>query len=170
MRKQVFGRQLKRDQNERKALFKSLMSALVLNERIKTTEEKAKSIKGQVEKLVTKAKKRGAEVKNEIQVYLTSDAITKLVNDVAPRFKEVNGGYTRIIKIGNRLKDNANMAIIEWTAQGQALIVPQELKKGNKRAQKKVSKEGKVSPIRQAQGKQVSKVESSKGRKSSKSK
>lgn len=57
MRKNVFGRRLKRDANERKSLFKSLMTSLVLDEKIKTTEAKAKSIKSKVEKLVTKAKK-----------------------------------------------------------------------------------------------------------------
>ena len=57
MRKNVFGRQLKRDTNERKALFKSLISSLVLTGGIKTTEEKAKAIRGDVDKIITKAKK-----------------------------------------------------------------------------------------------------------------
>ena len=59
MRKQVFGRKFKRDANERKALLKGLMTDLVMKESIQTTEEKAKAIKGQVEKLVTKAKRKG---------------------------------------------------------------------------------------------------------------
>ena len=57
MKKNVFGRKFKRDRNERKALFKSLMSSLILNERIETTEAKAKAIKGDVDKLITRAKK-----------------------------------------------------------------------------------------------------------------
>lgn len=115
MRKNVFGRQLKRDANERKALFKGLMSSLVLKERIKTTEEKAKAIKGQIEKLVTKAKKRGKNVRNLFGKDLMPDAIEKLINEVAPRFEKRPGGYTRIIKLGRRFSDNANMVVLEWT-------------------------------------------------------
>lgn len=141
MRKNVFGRQLKRDRNERKALFKGLMSSLVLNERIKTTEQKAKAIKGQVEKLVTKAKKKGDASFNQLQEYLTADAISKLIKDVAPRFEKTNGGYTRIIKIGNRLKDNAGMAFIEWTSIKQQVAVIEKPKR--KKEQKKEVKEEK---------------------------
>ena len=92
MKKNVFGRKFKRDKNERKALFKGLMSSLVLNERIKTTEEKAKAIKGSIEKLVTKVKNEGTNVQNLLQDYLHPEAIQKLINEVAPRFKERKGG------------------------------------------------------------------------------
>ena len=119
MRKQVFGRQLKRDTNERKALFKGLMSSLVLSERIKTTEEKAKSIKGQVEKLVTKAKKGGLNAERLIQPYLTTDAIQKMMQDIAPRFAGRNGGYTRIIRLERRFSDNASVVLIEWVEKSQ---------------------------------------------------
>lgn len=113
MRKQVFGRKFKRDANERQALFKGLMNDLVLKETIKTTEEKAKSIKGQVEKLVTKAKK-GVSARILLQPFLNEKAIEKMLTDLAPRFANRLGGYTRIIKLGSRFSDNANMAIIEW--------------------------------------------------------
>ena len=64
MKKNVFGRQFKRDKNERTALFKGLMSSLVLNDRIQTTEEKAKAIKGKIERLVTKARTYGVHVQD----------------------------------------------------------------------------------------------------------
>lgn len=115
MKKNVFGRKFKRDKNERKALFKGLMSSLVLNERIKTTEEKAKAIKGSIEKLVTHAKKEGTNVQNLLQDYLHPEAIQKLIKEVAPRFKKRNGGYTRLIKLGRRFSDNASVVLIEWT-------------------------------------------------------
>jgi len=115
MKKQVFGRQLKRDTNERKALFKGLVSSLTMYERIETTEEKAKAIKGHVEKLVTKAKKNNStHARSLLQAYLTNEALQKMLTDVAPRFVDRPGGYTRIIKIGNRFSDNASMVIIEW--------------------------------------------------------
>ncbi len=115
MKKQVFGRQFKRDINERKALFKGLATSLVMHERIETTEEKAKAIKGLVEKLVTKAlKNNGSHAESLLSPYLASPAVKKLISDVAPRFANRKGGYTRIIKIGQRFNDNANMVIMEW--------------------------------------------------------
>ncbi|OGH42701.1 MAG: 50S ribosomal protein L17 [Candidatus Levybacteria bacterium RIFCSPLOWO2_01_FULL_42_15] len=113
MKKQVFGRKFKRDVNERKALFKGLLTNLVLKERIKTTEDKAKAIKGRAEKLVTRVKKTGV-YDTSLQKYLTPPAAKKLVGDVASRFPTRQGGYTRIIRLGRRLKDNASMAFIEW--------------------------------------------------------
>ncbi len=114
MKKKVFGRQFKRDINERKALFKELMNELVLHESINTTHEKAKAIRGQVEKLVTKAKRKEADARQFIQPYLSEVAVDKLIKDIAPRFATRPGGYTRIIKTGRRFSDNAATAIIEW--------------------------------------------------------
>ena len=119
MRKNVFGRQLKRDTNERKALFKGLMSALVLKERIKTTEEKAKAIRGQVEKLVAKAKKKGEASRSILSAYLLPNALDKMIKEIAPRFKERHGGYVRIIKLGRRFGDNAAMVLMEWVESPQ---------------------------------------------------
>lgn len=119
MRKNVFGRQFKRDTNERKALFKGLMSFLVLQERIQTTEEKAKAIKPSVEKLITLAKRHGQNSTTFLHKYLTPPAIKKLIGDVAPRFNKRNGGYTRIIRAGNRFSDNAPVALIEWVEKAQ---------------------------------------------------
>ena len=114
MRKNVFGRQFKRDRNERQSLFKGLISHLVLNERIKTTEEKAKSIKADVDKIITKAKKGEATARYLLQKQLPNDAIKKVILEIAPRFGKRQGGYTRIIKIGRRFSDNASMALMEW--------------------------------------------------------
>jgi large subunit ribosomal protein L17 len=125
MRKNVFGRNLKRDTKERKALFRSLMSSLVLDERIKTTEEKAKSIKGQVEKLVTKAKKGGTHVESMLSPHLNAEAIKKMTTDVAPRFAGRPGGYTRIIRLDRRFSDNASLVIIEWVEKPKVLTTTQ---------------------------------------------
>ena len=114
MRKHYFGRQFKRDANERKALFKGLMTSLVLYERIETTEAKAKAIRGSVEKLITKAKTRGAGAEQFLQPSLSAVAVEKVLTDLAPRFADRPGGYTRIIKKGRRFSDDAAMAIIEW--------------------------------------------------------
>ncbi|OGH18987.1 MAG: 50S ribosomal protein L17 [Candidatus Levybacteria bacterium RIFCSPHIGHO2_12_FULL_38_12] len=114
MKKKVFGRKFKRDRNERKALFKSLLSSLVLEERIKTTEQKAKAIKGRAEKLVTQAIKKGKTSQSLMQEYLTPPAIEKLITQVAPVFTQRNGGYTRIVRLGKRFGDNASYVLLEW--------------------------------------------------------
>lgn len=114
MRKNVFGRRLKRDTNERKALFKSLMSSLVVHERIKTTESKAKAIKGQVDKLVNKVKKNKSNPSSFLNLYLTHAAGEKLVTEIAPRFGTRTSGYTRLIRLGRRFSDNAQTVIMEW--------------------------------------------------------
>lgn len=134
MRKQVFGRHLKRDTHERKALFRGLASSLIIHEKIVTTEAKAKSIRGHVEKLVTKALK--ADPKHAIsllQPYLNAQAVKKMMEDVAPRFATRPGGYTRMTKIGQRFNDNADMVRMEWvekpTIQAVALISPKSKSK-----------------------------------------
>lgn len=162
MRKNVFGRQLKRDANERKALFKGLMSSLILQERIKTTEEKAKAIKGQIEKLVTKAKKRGKNAKNLLGKDLMPNAIEKLINEVAPRFEKRPGGYTRIVRLGRRFSDNANMVLMEWVETGiqnlESKIQNEEPKKITApRSQKPKAKE-KIKTVKKAKSKSSSKT------------
>lgn len=122
MRKNVFGRQFKRDKNERKALFKGLLSELVLHGRIKTTEAKAKAIKADADKLVSKARKEVMLAKKLLSSVLIPEAIEKMVADVAPRFSKRNGGYTRIIKLGRRFNDDAQMVLLEWVES--ATIAP----------------------------------------------
>src|SRR5581483_3117451 len=119
MRKKVFGRKFKRDANERKALFKGLATSLVLYEEIKTTEEKAKAIKGMVDKLVTKAKKKEMASFELLQSFLTPTAAKKLIVDIAPRFTERSGGYTRIVRLGKRLNDGASVVMMEWVERNQ---------------------------------------------------
>ena len=135
MKKSVFGRQFKRDANERKALFKNLLTSLVLEERIKTTEAKAKAIRGAAEKLVTKAKKGGINVYKSLHPDINQEAVVKIIADIAPRFATRQGGYTRIIKIGKRrVADNAGMVFLEWTEKSTKLKVQSEkLPKKDKR-------------------------------------
>ena len=118
MRKNVFGRQFSRDTNERKSLFKSLISALILQESIQTTLEKAKAIKGDVDKIINQAK-RGNE-RQAIQLLQRSlgvEALNKVIKDLLPRFKDRTSGYTRIIKLGRRFSDNAAMVVMEWVVK-----------------------------------------------------
>lgn len=114
MRKRIFGRRLKRDKNARRALFRSLMRAFFLHGRIQTTEAKAKAIKGRLEKFVTKAKRRGETARGELLKSFDKDIVDKLITEIAPRFESRPGGYTRFVKLGGRVKDNASMVLLEW--------------------------------------------------------
>jgi large subunit ribosomal protein L17 len=122
MKKHVFGRHFKRDANERKALFKNLLTSLVIEERITTTEAKAKAIRAAADKLVTKAKKGGPDAFRSLAPDVRYDAVAKLVNTIAPRFVQRQGGYTRIIKIGHRVADNAPQVIMEWVDRPEAVV------------------------------------------------
>lgn len=135
MRKRIFGRRLKRDTNERKALFRSLMIGLILHGKIRTTEAKAKSIKGSVEKLVTIGKTKGDDAKRQLMSKLVNEkASDKILSEIAPLFKDRTGGYTRILRTGNRVKDGASMVVMSWTER----VVPSVIKEP-KRTPKKTS-------------------------------
>jgi large subunit ribosomal protein L17 len=120
MRHRIAGRILGRDAGHRKALFRNLIRELYLHGRIITTEAKARAIRADAEKLITKAKnglvEGGARVHAQRQVvaYLNDKTVAKKVFDeIAPRYSTRNGGYTRMIKLGKRQGDAADMAIIE---------------------------------------------------------
>jgi len=113
MRKRKKGRKLSRKRDQRKALVKALARALFLQERIKTTEAKAKEISGFVQKCITKAKKGGVAERRHLARFFSKNVVKKLVDDIAKRYKDRPGGYTRIIKFGPRKSDGARMAIIE---------------------------------------------------------
>ena len=113
MRKRKIGRKLSRGKDQRKALLKTQASALILNERIKTTEAKSKELSRFIEKLITKAKKGDLAARRILDKFFSKRIAKKLIDDIAPRYKKRKGGYTRIIKLGARKTDGAKMAIIE---------------------------------------------------------
>jgi large subunit ribosomal protein L17 len=125
MRKNVFGRQFSRDTNQRKSLFKSLISALILQESIKTTLEKAKAIKGDVDKIINRAKRGNENLAVQLlQRSLGVQEMKKVIKDLAPRFKDRTSGYTRIVKLGRRFSDNAAMVAMEWVIKSQKSPAP----------------------------------------------
>ena len=115
MAHQVFGTKLSRDTDQRLALLKGLVGALVRSEAIETTEAKAKAVKGLVEDLVTKARRASlSDIRKIEEIIADKDLLHKLVHNIAPRFKARPGGYTRLIKLGNRVGDNAPMVRMEF--------------------------------------------------------
>ncbi len=109
----TLNRKFGRESAQRKALLKSLATALIINGRIKTTEAKAKSLRPEFEKLITKAKKNTVHAKRLVNGILNKNVAKKLFSEIAPRYASRHGGYTRIIKLGARKSDGARMAYIE---------------------------------------------------------
>ncbi|MCP4538587.1 MAG: 50S ribosomal protein L17 [Chloroflexi bacterium] len=133
MRHRVAGKRLNRSSANRRALRRNLVTALLQHERIETTEAKAKAIRGQAEKLITLAKRglvaeqdepaRGVHARRlaagRMNRWVTDsegaviDILDKLFNDIAPRYAERPGGYTRVYKLGPRKGDAAPMVLLE---------------------------------------------------------
>lgn len=127
MRHRIKGKKLGRDTGHRKALRLNMALSLLEHERIKTTEAKAKYVRGHVEKLITIAKRGLAKAeetgKEEAAVHARRIAasrlnnnrviVQKLFDELAPRYEDRPGGYTRIYKLGQRKGDNADMVLLE---------------------------------------------------------
>lgn len=112
------GRKLGRERDQRRALIKSLLEALIINESIETTQAKAKELRPAIEKLVTKAKKGDLHNRRQIISSLnTVQSAHKLVDEIAPRYKSRNGGYVRITSTTMRRGDNAQLARIEFVKE-----------------------------------------------------
>ncbi|MCB9798153.1 50S ribosomal protein L17 [Candidatus Nomurabacteria bacterium] len=106
---------LGREKAHRDALMRNLAQSLILHGAITTTQAKAKALRSVVEPLVTKAKAGKLHDRRSImKVLYTQEAVNKLIHDIAPNYKDRNGGYTRIVKIGPRRNDGADMAKIEF--------------------------------------------------------
>lgn len=114
MRHARAGKKLGRDSAHRKALYSNLAGALIEHGRIKTTVTKAKAVKPHVEHMITLGRRGDLHARRQATAFLRSrDVVHKLFADVAPLFKDRPGGYTRIVKIGTRPGDAAEMAYIE---------------------------------------------------------
>jgi large subunit ribosomal protein L17 len=108
------GRKLGRDASHRKALYANLTGALIEHGRIKTTVAKAKEVRPIAEQMITLGRHGGVHARRQALKFLRSqDVVHMLFSDVGPRFKDREGGYSRIVRIGPRLGDAAEMAYLE---------------------------------------------------------
>ena len=115
MKHHVKNRKFGRKTDERKAFMRSLARALILNEKIKTTEARAKELRPFIEKLITKGLEGTLSSRRMIISRLGSvEGVKKLCDDISPRYKERSGGYTRIVKLPARPGDASKMAVIEF--------------------------------------------------------
>ncbi len=115
-------RKLGRLSHQRKAMLRDLATDLIINERITTTEARAKELRRTVEKLITLGKRGDLHARRQAASFVRvevaneetgASAVQKLFADIAPRYAERNGGYTRILKVGPRRGDAADMVVIE---------------------------------------------------------
>jgi large subunit ribosomal protein L17 len=140
MRHRLANKKLGRNSAQRKALLRSLVTSFLDKERINTTLAKAKALRPVAEKIITLAKKNSLHARRKVLRFVyDKNVVKKLFEDIGPRFTERPGGYTRIIKTGQRAGDGAQLAIIE--------LVGSEYKKKSKKKEK-LSKKAKASAAR----------------------
>ena len=126
---------LSRNNAERKALKRNMVTSLFRYERIETTKAKAKEVQRLAEKMITRAKVDNVHNRRLTAAVLYDEAVVnKLFTEIAPLYADVNGGYTRIIKTANRLGDAAEMAILELTKKTEK---PEKKAKDKKKEDKK---------------------------------
>lgn len=138
---------LGRKTGHRRALLSNMAASLILHKRINTTLAKAKALKLYVEPLITKSKTDSTHSRRQVFSYLQNkDAVVQLFRDVATKVAARPGGYTRIIKTGNRLGDNAEMCLIElvdyneiYTGNGKAEVKPKTTRRSRKPSAKKAA-------------------------------
>ena len=123
MRHGYANRKLGRTSSHRNAMFRNQLASLIESERIVTTLPKAKELRPQIERLITLAKNDSVHARRQAARQVTDEAVTKLFDTLGPRFSTRPGGYTRIMKLGARRGDAAEMAILELverTAEAEA--------------------------------------------------
>ena len=119
------GRKLGRTASHRKALLRNMVSSLLEFEKIETTDAKAKELRKVADKMITWGKRGDLHARRlSLRVISSTKIVQKLFNDIAPRFKERKGGYTRITKVGRRKGDNAPLSIIELITQDEKQPTP----------------------------------------------
>jgi large subunit ribosomal protein L17 len=142
MRHKVSGYKLKRDAGSRKSLLMNLVTSVITEERIVTTVPKAKAAKPLVEKMITLAKRDTLHARRQAAAFLaTPAAVQKLFDKLGTRFGQRNGGYTRVVRLGNRKGDGAEQAMLE-------LVGSELVKRAAERAKRR---EERLNAIRQGQ-------------------
>ena len=133
MRHLKAGKRLGRTSAHRSALYRNLVAELIKRDRIETTDAKAKELRRIADRMVTLGKQGTLAARRRAVAYVRSrDAVSRLFDEVAPRFADRPGGYTRVTKLGVRRGDAAAMSVIEFTGSGEEL--PQKKKPRRKPA------------------------------------
>ncbi len=109
-------RKFGRESIQRQALLKALATALIMHGKIKTTKAKAKTLKQFADKLVTRARKGDVQARRLLARQIGVAAVKKLTDEIAPKFRERAGGYTRVIPLPRRRSDGSEMAVVEFVS------------------------------------------------------
>lgn len=142
MRHRNEGRKLSRNTSHRRALLRNLVTALLEHGRLMTTLPKAKEVRPLAEKMITLGKRDSLQARRQVHSYLVKDETAKKVFDtIAPKFAGRNGGYSRIIKLGNRKGDGADIAIIELLGSDLEAKKAERAKKAEEKEAKKPKKD-----------------------------
>lgn len=121
MRHRKKGRQLSRTRSHRRATLRNMATSLLRHERIRTTEAKAKELRPFVERLISLARRDDVHSRRQARRDIADrEVLQKLFDQIGPRFAERPGGYTRVLKLGARKGDGAELALIELTERGEA--------------------------------------------------
>lgn len=116
MRHRKKGRELSRTRSHKRAMLRNMATSLFLHERIRTTEAKAKELRPYAERLITLARNGDVHSRRQARRHIADrEVLQKLFDQIGPRFKDRPGGYTRILKLGARRGDGAELALIELT-------------------------------------------------------
>ena len=157
MRHAVKSRRFNRTSSHREAMFRNMVTSLIKHERIETTLPKAKELRSLADKMVTLAKRGDLHARRQaLAVIREKEVVTKLFDEVGPRFQDRDGGYTRIIKLDNRRGDAAPMALIELIAEE---VAPSKKKKAAKKTAKKAAKKTTKKAVKKTAGKKKSEKE-----------
>lgn len=141
MRHRTKGRKLKRTASHRAALMNALATSLLKHKRIRTTEAKAKEARRHVESLITKARKNDLHSMRQVMSQIRDKEVVKeLFSEIVPKIGDRPGGYTRVVKLGNRIGDAASMAILELVDYNDVINAKAEEQK-EKRAERRAKKE-----------------------------
>jgi large subunit ribosomal protein L17 len=132
---------LGRTSSHRKSMLSNMATSLIIHKRITTTTAKAKALRMFVEPIITKSKEDSTHSRRIVFSYLKDkEAVAELFREVSPKIAERHGGYTRILKIGNRIGDNADMCIMELVDYNEAMLGGEAAKTKTSRRRRRATK------------------------------
>jgi large subunit ribosomal protein L17 len=139
---------LGRTSSHRKAMLANMATSLILHKRITTTTAKAKALRTYVEPLITKSREDSTHSRRVVFSYLKDKtAVAELFRDISPKIGERPGGYTRILKLGNRIGDNADMCILELVDYNEAMLGGEAAKTKTTRRRRSTKKKEDGTPV-----------------------
>jgi len=165
MRHRVAGRKLSRHTQHRELMFRNMLTSLLQYERIETTLAKGKELRGWADRIISLGKKGTLHARRRVFALLRNkEIVKKLFDEIAPKFKDREGGYTRVYRLGWRQGDGAPLSLVELVTYGS----PEEKKKSTIKKAKEVLE--KVTPKRKEKGEKIEKKEKGKEKEKAKEK